>query len=293
MQNVAELPVTADAGRILTAKRVLTGAAARGVLGWFLLPSYGWLSNWLAEARDRAFVSELWGDVFGEPMPYDNVFDAEVAFAQRVDRELFPLDLLAMDDILGMAEYPVLSYPIQVYTYGVPWEMCFGDEISWRDVPMVAAVHAAGLVDESPVYQDIQRHYDFGSAFENWIGDWWARQGYETEPVLTWPRDRLQAMARLRRLPPPLDGLAGVYAAVVKETGSVFFDWPNGYGFYRCEYSDDCFFLCWCSDCVDMLAKAFAAVREDVRRMMAYYDWFNGAGSDGRRVIRALVELEE
>lgn len=284
MQRVAGMPVAADADR------VLTGAMVLGLLDRFRLPSYAWLSDWLAEARDRAYVGSLWEGILGEKMPDGYVLDAEVAFAARVNAELFPLDMLAMDDIVNSgSEGCTLGWPIQLETFGVPWEMASPVEIVDAAVPVVAAVHAAGLFDESVVYHNMSVSCDINQKFEDWLREWWVGHGYETEPVLTWPRERDRAMELLRGLPPPLDGLAGVYAGVVKGAGNVFFDWPGGY--YQAEYTNFDYF-CWCEGCVEDLAGQFAVVRDDVLRMLAYQRWFLWPGSS-RQVTEALVGLEE
>lgn len=286
---------------------ILTNVVARNMLNHNFLPSYEWLCRkvlegvdwdwkkeqtwlyrWLREIEEREWLAGLWIGVFGEAAPEGGIFDSEVAFVNRVDAELFPVDLQMMDDMLGAMEGSTLQFGIPIYGFGVPWEVMGGPvELDSWDMPMVMAVHASGMCDENELF--LLMHRNNVDVMMDWSMIWWEEQGMDP-PVLTWPLDRERTMERLRRLPAPLDGLVGVYAGVVKETGSVFFDWPGGY--WQCEYTHlDCF--CWCPECVRVLAEMFEQVEDDVRRLRAYYLWWLTANADERRrVVDVLVGLE-
>lgn len=267
--------------------RVLTSGVVRRLLDGFRLPSYEYLGYWLKEAGDREHLADLWKGVFGEAAPEVGVFDSEIAFVGRVNEELFPVDLRVMDSMLGMSERP-LQYAIPVYSYGVPWEIAVPSELDSWDRPMVAVVYAAGLCKRSELFLEMRG----GNAedFDDWAAHWWEQQGFDEAPVLTWPKDRERAVRRLKELPAPLNGLAGVYGGVMKNTGSVFFDWPGGY--WQGEYADFELY-CWCTGCIEELRDQFAPVREDVERLIEYIKWWSDSDVEQRRrVVEALVGLE-
>jgi hypothetical protein len=252
------------------------------------LPGYHTIAAWLEEHAARAHIAHLWREVFGvEPAP-GYALDAEVAFVGRVCRELFPVDTQTMDDYLNSGANP-LHHGIMVDGWGVAWEVEGFHGIDFAEQPLVAAVVAAGawqceLADRWLAIDEVRL-----DALE-----WWTDHGYCVDDLsdrLAWAADPGQAVALLRRLEPPLDGLATLYQCVAKSSGNPFLDLPGGT--VQGEYLDWLWECHWEPVDIRALARAYAQVRDDIARLEHYYTWYRATPDAEQRVAAVLITLED
>lgn len=295
MQTVTRYPRTIDAPRVLTRK-----ALARG-LNRYRLPSYAWMHDLLQEYRSRVNIIELWKTVFGSvPADLDvhDVLGMQVQFANRVDRELFPVDLTYLDDCLNSGEEDPLDCGLIPETYGLPWEMCDLEELPAGSIPVLAVLALPEILERT------------GYAVEGELDglnmdllEWWqeAVEEGDLDDIPTWNLSRdMDGVRRFREalalLRPPLNALATVLDTVARDSGNPFLDTPGS--FYRAEYDE--FWneeWCWCASCVKELTRLYEPVRERVEQMRAYYDWYcpyyEVVPHRRRLVVRTLARLVE
>jgi len=293
MQAIARYPHTIDAPRILTREVVVRA------LNRYRIPSYAWMYDLVREYRSRVTILEMWKIAFGAaPADLDvhDVLGMQVQFANRVDRELFPVDLTYLDDCVNSGEEDPLDCGLIPETYGLPWEMCDLEELPAGSIPVLAVLALSEFLDE-PGYA-VAGSLD--GLNESLLG-WWqgAVDEGDLDELPTWglPVDSggvqqlRQALALLR---PPLNALATVIDTIVKESGNLFLDTPGA--FYRAEYdefwNED---WCWCATCIRELTRLYEPVRERVEQMELYYDWYcphYGVVPARRRLVaRTLAQL--
>lgn len=258
---------------------LLTAQAISRRLNRRRLPSYRAIARQLFEVVGfRLHVSTLWREIFDQPMPDEDPFDAFITFVQKVDRELFPVHLLYMDDLLYNVEtwQDLVCYPIPYIGYGVPWEVeCFSCLEPWAQ-PMVAALDIAGVIGDAGTI-----NYD--------SDDYWERLGYDEIPDLAWLRNVDRAVEMLKQLPPPYDGLAAVYHAVCKNTDNLFIAIPSPgwtFEYYMQDDSWDVAEIAW-------FAEMYAAGQDDVEALGHYFQWFAHEPNAARLVMDTLISLEE
>lgn len=291
-------PVPIDAARPLAGRPPITALALRRALSGFRLPSYDWIAGQLGDLTRRVPVLRLWANVFSDPAPRDkDSWDLQIAFVQRVSQELFPVDLERMDsyatDYYDYCEESddeedppesVLDYPLPILGLGIPWEVAGLDDLSADQAPLVAVLAPylpiAGK-DRNKLLKD--------------VAEWWAGKGvsrlvWETPSLLPKGQAGLERLRDgLRAQLPPLDGLADLVSAVLKDTGNPFIDHPSGayepeYGDFWDEWGG------WDSHTIADLAATYAKVRPAVERIHAYYEWFDGE-KDEQHVIDLLLSL--
>jgi len=272
------------------------------------LPRYHAVAFWLSECISRSHITYLWREVFAAEPPPGSAFDAQVEFVGRVCQELFPVDTGAMDDLLTSGADP-MEYPIMVGGWGVPWEIEGFHGVHPADRPMVAVVYTAGAGRCVAVLGYCREDL----WLEEPIADWWAGHGLDCaaselpdrlalrlrsprlrsgQAGLAWAADPERAEALLRRLEPPLDGLATLYRCVLKGTGNPFLDLPFGavQGEYLMGGDFDYF---WDPGDVRTLARRYAEVRDEVARLDRYYEWFEDTPGAEQHVVETLTRLEE
>jgi hypothetical protein len=254
---------------------LLTARAIARKLSRQRLPSYRALAETLDDLIGfRLRVSELWRGVFDQPMPTGDTLNAFIMFAQRVDSELFPVHLGALDDWLyNVEEWKELVYhPIPYFGYGVPWEVeSLGGIPEWAR-PMIATTWVAE-----------QCNYD------DCIVNYWETLGYDEIPTLTWSTDSERATAMLKQLPPPLDGLAGAYHTVCKDVDNLFLVIPSPFYTYEYYWDDSE----WDVACVKWLAEMYATAKDDIEALERYIDWFGLTLGSEKKVVEILVGLED
>jgi len=264
--------------------RILTALTIGRALQRHQLPFYSgrlWsLAQYLRETHEWGQIAQLWREVFDEGLETNYLLDAQAEFVQRVDRELFPVELECMDEICGYDGENPLNYPIFITTYGVPYEVGF-EEVLQAHCPLLAAMLVAGCSLEIP------------DTLPVW--EWWASVGYPDPDEL--PREELawlannseQARILLRSLNPPLNGLATLYGCIAKDTDNLFLEIPDGP--WQGEYWDMYDAWYWSPGEIRALAKMFAAVREDVERLKNYLNWYYEGRN--REIIQTLLKLGE
>ncbi|MBN1815351.1 MAG: hypothetical protein JXA14_26200 [Anaerolineae bacterium] len=226
------------------------------------LPSYRLMLEELGELSRAIDAVQLWEHLFHCPAPLNNgIFNFQCELAWRVDKELFPVALHVMDEILYCGEDP-FDYPIQPAAYGVPWEFMETEDLEPECQPLVTVLANCGEIESDVLCGE--------------------------EPGLRWPENGVE---RLAALPAPLDGLATLYHCVVKDTGNVFL---------TCSlYGEDDYMWgpeYWCVEGVEVLRREYEAVRADVERLAAYKEWFDktpGAAGRVEQELLALCELTE
>ncbi|MBU0495503.1 MAG: hypothetical protein KKB13_26955 [Chloroflexi bacterium] len=230
-------------------------------------------------------MAQLWQHIFQVDPPVGlPLQEAESAFCERVSRELFPVDLDAIEAELECGA-SVLALPIYIEGSGVPWEVDGLEELddyfpaAW---PMVAAVVMA-WAGENPASIVV----DGGELVENW----WAVRGWanweQLQPHLQWLCDPTTAIERLQRLPPPLDGLASLYWCVAKCSGNPFLDYPPGP--WQGDYMDFCWEWCWDVADIQELTRLYAEVRDDLDRLLAYIRWYYASSDAAAQVCEVLL----
>jgi hypothetical protein len=253
---------------------LLTARAITRQLSRHRLPSYLALAGILDDLVGfRLRVSELWRGVFDQPMPAGDTLNAFVSFAQRVDSELFPVHLSILDDWLyNVEEWKELIYhPIPYLGWGVPWEVESFDYIAEWARPMIATTWVAAQCND------------------DLIADYWQDLGYDEIPALTWSADSERATAKLKQLPPPLDGLAGAYHTVCKDVDNLFLVIPSPFYTYEYYWDDSE----WDVGCVKWLAQMYAAVKDDIGALERYIDWFGLTLGSEKQAVEILVGLED
>lgn len=230
-----------------------------------LLNRYGVISLlqrwWFGDTdmlENYQLAATLYLDTFGERMPRcETPFEAAAQFVNRVNDEVFPVDIGAMDQWLFCIEdwdTALLQTPLLVETYGIAWEMA--DFVDFKDVAqLMIAICYEHLAD--------------GYVDEPWIKEWWRKYGYSTPPRFGWPDDRAWAIEHLRALKTPFNGLECVYRAVRKDNDNVFLDMCND---WRNEYERD-MEAYWDSYYIEWLRVAYADVRGEIERGRRLERW--------------------
>jgi len=250
-----------------------------------LAPAYSGVLERLRVYAEGMRVCSLWQDVFGENVwrkARRGLFDVEVNFAGRVHAELFPIDLMAMDEMYYSYDDSVWELPIPVVGFRIPWEIAAGEElpgymalvgdcIAYLRTPPGAG-QAGGKDAEMEQWVDSEREAPYVQ--------WLSGQGAEA------------ALAYLAAMDPPLCGLADLCRLAMQppDTGNPFLDFPPDHGWAAMEYVYDTWY--WTSDDVHELADKFNQVRDAARRIDAFEAWFDDQDQDAanQRVLELLLQ---
>jgi len=247
-------------------RRPLSLRGWRAVLGRFRLPAYSAVHDLLGTFEERAVILGLWRDVFGDAPPWKRwVFDLWCAFVWRVDEQLFPIDLTAMDSWFNSGEEgPLYAWPIPLRGWGVPWELETIDCFVAYARP-VYAVCASQL--EAPF-----------EAAVNWLDTWWDKQGRES-PVwgLSAGREGIRELQEGLRAESPGQtveawvGAGDVIDGILKESGNQFLDHPGRGWYFEYDMEEEWF---WSTADIARLVVLYDEVRPAVERMVALEEWW-------------------
>jgi len=237
-------------------------------LNRFRLPRYSYIAWWLEDVARSYHIRNLWRGTFHEDPPEEwSAWDTEINLVARVNNELFPVDLSAMDMYVNSGEDPFQA-PIPIDGAGIAWEFEIVDWLPDYARPMIAVLGAAGVIEA------------------NGLKEWWDDRNYHETPHLRWPGDALE---RLAQLPDNLNGLATLYHCIMKDTGNEFIDVPSSD--WALEYLTN--FEFWTVEGVEILASEFAEVRDQYHRLQTYIQWFEHIPGSGSRVLSVLLDLCE
>jgi hypothetical protein len=240
--------------------------------------AYSGVLERLRVMADGMRVCALYQEFFGENVwkkARRSLFDVEVAFAGRVNAELFPIDLMAMDEMYYGSDEPIWELPIPVVGYRIPWEIAAGEELPGYMALVgdcIASLRTGGEDAEMEQWGDTERDAPYVQ--------WLSGQGTEA------------ALAHLSNLAPPLNGLADLCRLAMQEphTGNPFLDFPPDHGWAAMEYAYDTWY--WTSDDVHELAEYFDRVRDVAGRIHAFEAWFyDEADHDQDTANERILEL--
>jgi hypothetical protein len=244
------------------------------------LPSFGEIHTRLNEAGARLGVVGLWKQfLVGSPPVEKSTFGLEMAFFERVNTELFPLDMDTVGLLLECTDDPqsIIDCPICIEGYGIPWQEEYLGGIAAPFQPVLAMV-ADGL----ELWSGME---DFFNAVDMWF-DVAGREDFK-RPVLEYGAlDDLQI--ELYQLDPPLNGLGDVLAAIVQETGNPFLDYL-GYP-YEDGFAGQ--FL-WCKADVSYLTLMWKQARSSVQRIKEYSQWYHTTRGSAEIVVDAIARSIE
>lgn len=214
------------------ATRLLRLATLLRLAEGFRLPKYSALAG--VEADVGAYVAAvyLWRVLWpGEPLPHGDALDMECAVIGRIDAELFPLDVEAIDEMLYNAadeDVHPLMLPIWPLTYGQPWEACGCRGLDAAITPLAAAAWP-GLPTDEWMQGEATAGYEDAELYLLQRGLRWHDQEYLCDWSLI--------QGDLEALTPPLDGLAVAYKCLLRNADNPFFDQVPP--FWWGEYGDD------------------------------------------------------
>lgn len=277
MQQPATDTVTVDPTWLLKLRSAASGQI-RSRLRPRRLISYGDVSSALFRQFDYLdHLMSLYEHLFGERPQAQGIYsiwEMESAIITKIDEDHFPLDLSSIHMTRG-ADEQLMFFIMPIQGWAVGWHMMHFGEMHDADKPMVAAC-------TSVIYAD------GGGANADPILDWWQTHGYEPKGY-SWVTDHDAAPMLLRRLPEPLDGLAGLYRATVP-VGNPFFDYVN-YDWDYLTWED----IVWDPDVIDLLTTLWENAEDDVERLQAYYSWFQYQDDTAAiaRIVNAFEQVEE
>lgn len=244
MQEIGASAVAAGADGVLTAR-----------------PGYVGILAWLCTAYESRQVYVLWREVFGEePLACweRSEWDVMMEFLQRVDRELFPVDLQMMNEFYYSLDEEPMNVPVPVSGLRMPWEVLGVEDLpAWQGV-------AGRLMQEN-----------FVSAMADDMG--MMPEPAEDLLEITWPGEGEEvveeALGRLRAEGEPWDGLAELLRLSLEPmTGNPFLDWPDE-AQWICEYAYNEFY--WTAEDIRYLAEQWAAVKEVGARIANFREWYH------------------
>ena len=259
------IAIPQSALRLLTARDVVRS------LNRFRLPRYSYLAWWLEDVARSCHIRDLWRGIFHEEPPEEwSAWDTEINFVARVNNELFPVDLSAMDMYVNSGEDP-FQVPIPIDGAGIAWEfesLCYLPEYAQ---PMIAVLGAAGEINADTLDGELE--------------SWWNDRNYHETPRLRWPGNALE---RLGQLPDGLNGLATLYHCIMKDTGNEFIDVSSD---WEMEYLED--FEFWTVEGIQRLTREFDQMRDQAYRLQTYLQWFEHIPGSESRVLSILLDLCE
>jgi len=243
-----------------------------------LAPAY---SGVLEQLRTYAYgmrVCALYQEMFGENIwkrAQRSLFDVEINFAGRVGAELFPIDLMAMDEMYYSYDDSIWELPIPVTGFRIPWEIAAGEELPGYMALVgdcIACLRTGGKDAEMEMYVDSEREAPYVA--------WLSGEGMDA------------ALAYLSGLEPPMNGLADLCRLAIQPgpTGNPFLDYPPNHGWAAVEYAYDTWY--WTSDDVHELADRFNQVRDVAGRIRAFEAWYyDEADHDQDAANERILEL--
>jgi len=210
-----------------------------------------------------------------------------VQFVQRVQQELFPVDLYTMDGYAYCSETETpLSFGIPIDSLGVAWEITeLGDFVGALQV--LLAIIGERLV-ETALAVDWLDTDGFLESAQAWL----EKRGIDLAWGLPEGQDAHEGLLLLRQAlalqPEPLDGLAVALDTTLRNTGNPFLDTVDDG--WRCEYDDyDEFY--WDSHTVRMLTAHYDEARPRIGQLNAYYKWYDDTLHAESQVVQLLTRL--
>jgi hypothetical protein len=267
-------------------------------------PGYTRAASYLQGLLDSLSIYELWEVIFGQnKTACADPFSLEVEFVQRVNAELFPVDLGAMDQIYYGYDGPILDLPIPVAGWRLPWETMVVRELPGYQQAAAACIIAAS--GEIALYEDDEPPWPPDLSAEELLSIRLA--GWEDTPEIPWlsmdapPGAAGTALKRLTSSPLPASNQDGLQAAagladlvrnaITGPTGNPFLDlssdplWDDDY-----DYCDIPYY--WYPGDIRRLADLYSRARPIVERIEAFRRWFEGF-QDAKEAQRIVLQRLE
>jgi len=205
-------------------------------------------------------VSFLWSHIFNDLPAPTSTEDLFIDFANRVNDQLFEIDLDYMGELYYAANENPFDYPIYLYGYRLPWEVASIEELEPYQQPLAAWL--SSWEHDDPV--DVWRY------FETYRLDALAVQLVPPEKTAL----RRSLVARLGGQPEPFNALADLLAAAWDlDVQSIFLTCSNLAGE---EYAPADLFY-WTLEDIHYLTGQYNLARPAIHRIRAYTDWFDAA----------------
>lgn len=259
------------------------------------IPSYDFfLKHFLLTDFDSVMkITQLYFDLFGAQMPNINQQCAAVdlldAFAIKVNSELFPIDLDAMDahlyeilyagDELNEAQVLIKGEGIDVNATGI-------DGLEPAIEPMFYALLPLLREDE---YYNISMFPD--RELDRAEREWWLKHdGVSSPPRFSWIYADRWVIHEIinNQLDPALQGLGALVDCLLRDTNNPFLDICSHTVMEELEHG----YWRWQLDDILDLKELWSEAKERVNKLQVYISWFTWPAYRTKYVINALHQIE-
>jgi len=281
------MPISSAGTEQAFAHRLLNAEGLARLLYRYAPRTYSSLSDTLAfvhqVANLREMHRELWPDVYLPPTT--NIWSLTNYILDIINTDHFPIDYDHINELsyAGVDALDIIVTYLPFLSCGYPWPEMPATDIDAYVRPILALF----------AYQMPQVHAT-ATHILDLSGEWWDDTGVPIpDDGLFWTMVRPDLT--LRDLPAPLNGLAGAYYAVMRNTGNPFFDcFPAGWGIW-----DDWGFginrdrFGWTSENIRDLSAWWRQAEPLVTAYKAYQDWHERTPDADTLIAQQFVALEE
>ncbi len=236
--------------------------------------------------------------LFGENLRGDLSFvEVQAEFVDKVDAELFPVDLAMLDGIFDTwdfeygSEPDVLMYGIPFVSFGVPRGGASFDELEEYERVLVACMDAVSGRASIPI-EDYSGEEDIAILYSELLSEagLLGEDSDDDDPGFFFFENEDWTLDRFRKETGIFSGVDFLYQCVLGNTNNPFIDTPSAWR-VDCGYDDTEMVVDY--DVIRRYADFYARIRDDVERFYRFTNWYESTENSRQLLSKFFASVEE